>query len=51
MGSLIILIAVVLVFGVLAGGWAIAKTGSEYDDALERDEHTVSRGRQPGSTG
>jgi hypothetical protein len=50
MGLLILLIAVVFVLGVLAGGWAIAKAGSDYDDALERDEQSISRGRQPGST-
>jgi hypothetical protein len=51
MGSTFIILglgALVLAVGFAFGGWAILFADSRDDEALERDEHNISRGRQPG---
>lgn len=45
MGSVLTIAALVVVLGFAFGGWAVFTVGSATDDALERDERDISRGR------
>jgi hypothetical protein len=49
MGSLLVLIAAVVLAGVIVSGGMIVKGGGKDEDALERDELEISRGRDPRS--
>ena len=47
MGSVLLVAIVIFVVAVALGAWGIT-TDDPADETLGRDEHDISRGRQPG---
>ena len=48
MGSIIFLAIGVVIVAIVLGAWGITTSSKAGDEALERDEHEISRGRQLG---
>jgi hypothetical protein len=49
MGSVVLAVAALVVVGLLLGGWLVLAGSNRAQDALERDEREISRGRDVGA--
>jgi hypothetical protein len=49
MGSVVLAVAALVVVGLLLGGWLVLASSDRAQDALERDERDISRGRDVGA--
>jgi hypothetical protein len=49
MGSIVLAVAALVVVGLVLGGWLVLASSNRVQDALERDEREISRGRDVGA--
>lgn len=49
MGSVVLAVAALVVVGLVLGGWLVLAGSGGAQDALERDERDISRGRDVGA--
>jgi hypothetical protein len=49
MGSVVLLVGMLVLVGLLVGAWLVLASSDRTQEALERDEREISRGRDVGA--